>query len=81
MTLTDDAPLCSISACPEPAVDSDQGEVGSWLVTIFYCTEHGRERDEGTPLGPVGIDSRRVRVEPLGVSEPQPGSNRFPGIA
>ena len=80
MTLVDDKPLCSITACPEPAVDSDQDEVGPWLVTIFYCSEHARERDEGTPLGPVGVDSSRVRVEALGTSEPQAGG-RSPGIA
>jgi hypothetical protein len=79
MTIADDR-ICSIGACREPAVDSDQDEVGPWLVTIFYCAEHARERDEGTPLGAAGVDTSRVLVEPVSGSEPQSGG-RMPAPA
>lgn len=71
---------CSVRACPQPAIASEQGEVGHWLVTVYYCDEHARELAEGTPLGPVGIDSARVEIAPIGESEPRTGG-LFPGIA
>ena len=71
---------CSVRACESPAVESEQGEVGRWLVTVYYCGEHARELAEGTPLGPVGIDSARVDIAPIGASEPRTGG-RFPGVS
>ncbi len=72
---------CSINGCPSAAVHTEFGEVGGWFVTIFYCDEHARQMREGTPLGPVGIDSSKLRVEPLGSDTQQSPENRFPGIA
>ena len=71
--------LCSLNRCASKAVDHDIGDVGPWVVTVFYCREHARQLREGTPLGPVGIDSSRVLVEPTGTTEPVRPS-RFPGI-
>ncbi len=71
---------CSISRCMSPAVHSEYGQVGHWFVTIFYCDEHARELNEGDPLGPIGIDSSRVRIESYDDQEIPNGSSRFPGI-
>jgi hypothetical protein len=72
---------CSISRCPSPAVHSESGTVGHWAVTIFYCDEHARQLEAGTPLGPIGVDQERVRIESSGVNEMPGTGNRFPGLA
>jgi hypothetical protein len=72
---------CSISRCLSPAVHSEHGRVGHWYVTIFYCDEHARELQQGTPLGPIGVDTERLRVEPVGDKDTPQVTNRFPGIA
>jgi hypothetical protein len=72
---------CSMNQCPNPAVSEDQGRVGGWDVTIFYCHEHAREMREGTPVGPLGIDASKVRIDPVGAGEPATRPGRFPGIA
>lgn len=65
--------LCSLHNCPSEAVRVEEGKVGRWRVRIFYCYEHARALEQGTPLGPLGIDPSRLDVEPVGVSEPRPG--------
>ena len=72
--------LCSLNNCPNKAVDHDAGDVGPWVVTLFYCDEHARHLREGTPLGPLGLDSSRLRVEATETSEPVRPST-FPGPA
>jgi hypothetical protein len=72
---------CSVNHCLSPAVHSEHGTVGHWYVTVFYCAEHHRELEAGTPLGPLGVDAAKLRVEPVEGSEIPPVTNRFPGIA
>lgn len=72
---------CSISRCTSPAVHSEYGQVGHWFVTFFYCHEHSRELQEGTPLGPIGVDPEHIRIESMDGNETPQVTNRFPGIA
>ena len=72
---------CSISRCMSPAVHSEYGQVGHWFVTIFYCHEHARELEARTPLGPIGIDRARVRIESLDGNDAPLAPDRFPGPA
>jgi hypothetical protein len=65
--------LCCLLNCPNTAVTTEEGELEHWRVSIAYCDEHARELRQGTPLGPVGIDSSRVEVRPKGVAGPQTG--------
>lgn len=83
MTISEGTELerrCSVNNCPEPAVTSDSGEIGQWVIVIPYCAEHARELEEGTPLGSVGLDASRLEVRPREGTEPQPGGGRIPGI-
>ena len=80
MTESETRETCSISRCLSPAVHSEFGEVGHWFVTIFYCDEHYRQLQAGTPLGPIGVDNERIRVETTGRESIPEGSSRFPGI-
>jgi hypothetical protein len=77
---TESRETCSVNFCPAPAVHTEYGEVGHWFVTIFYCDEHANTLKEGTPLGPVGIDVSKLRVEPLGTDVPPSPQSRTPGI-
>jgi hypothetical protein len=72
---------CSISRCMSAALHSEYAQVGHWFVTIFYCDEHYRELNAGTPLGPIGIDPSKIRIESYDDQEmPNPTASRFPGI-
>jgi hypothetical protein len=72
---------CSVSRCVRPAIHTEHGQIGHWYVAIFYCAEHWRELSEGTPLGAIGIDNGRVRIESVDTDETPPVTNRFPGLA
>lgn len=80
MTETSAFETCSVNLCLSPAVTTEHARVGHWYVTIFYCDEHARELEQGTPLGPVGLDQRKIRIEPLGAVVPSPQPGRMPGI-
>ena len=67
--------ICSINYCPLPAEETERAESKHWTVTIYYCHEHAREFHQGTPLGPVGIDSCRVDVETKGTKIPDTSGN------
>ncbi|MPZ48681.1 MAG: hypothetical protein GEU75_05105 [Dehalococcoidia bacterium] len=62
--------LCSVSNCPQPATTSEKAESEHWRVVIHYCDEHAREINEGTPLGPVGLEGGRLEVRSRGIEEP-----------
>jgi hypothetical protein len=64
---------CSINACPRPATHEEIGESVHWRFVVYYCDEHHREAELGTPLGPVGIDVTRIEVHGLGAEEPETG--------
>lgn len=81
MTESETRENCSISRCVRPGLHTESGTVGHWSVTIFYCDEHHRELEQGTPLGPIGVDPAHVRIESTGRSDIPDGGNRFPGIA
>jgi hypothetical protein len=81
MTESEIHETCSISRCLQPAIHSEHGEIGHWYVTIFYCDEHSRALKVGTPLGAIGIDNKRVRIESTDTNETPPVTNRFPGVA
>jgi hypothetical protein len=65
--------LCSINACTRPATHEERGESAHWRFTVRYCDEHHREIEQGTPVGPVGIDASRIEVEAKGADEPSTG--------
>ena len=71
---------CSINACPRPATQTERGPIGHWYFTVFYCDEHYRQAQQGTPLGGVGIDPAKVRIEAPETSGMPEVTNRFPGI-
>ncbi len=73
MTNQDEHQLCSITACPLPAKETEIAASEHWLVKIFYCGEHAREMGKGIPLGPVGLDCERLVVEPVGTTELKTG--------
>jgi hypothetical protein len=81
MSETEDHETCSLNNCLGSAVHSERGTVGHWHVTIFYCDEHHRELDAGTPLGALGVDPSKLRIESVEGSEIPTVTNRFPGIA
>jgi hypothetical protein len=60
---------CSINLCPNPAMHEEMVEGRHWRFTVRYCREHHRELENGTPLGPLGIDASHVSVEALGTTE------------
>ena len=62
--------LCSIQNCPQLAVHTEEGASAHWLFVVFYCDEHYREAENGTPIGPAGLDSARVWIEPRGTKKP-----------
>lgn len=64
---------CSINNCPSPATHEETAVSAHWRFVVRYCAEHQRQISLGTPVGPVGIDSSRVDVTPLGAEEPQIG--------
>jgi hypothetical protein len=59
--------------CPLPADSFEEGEIGPWKIRIYYCSEHRRERENGTPMGGLGIDGSRVMFTPTEESMPLPG--------
>jgi hypothetical protein len=71
--------LCSLNNCPREAVRTDTGRIGPWQVAIYYCYEHARELEAGTPLGPLGLDMARIDVH---AAQEQPvAPQNFPGPA
>lgn len=60
---------CSINLCPNLGEHDETVEGSHWRFIVHYCREHHREIEEGTPLGPLGLDLRHVTVEPVGESE------------
>ena len=48
---------CSIDHCPELASHSETAIIGSWLITAYFCREHYREMEKGTPLGGLTLDN------------------------
>ena len=73
---------CSIANCPLPAEGHEDGEAGGWVVRLYYCREHKRERDKGTPMGGLGVDGTRVEFLPNESSEPQVNAGgAFPKIS
>ena len=64
-----ETPACSVNLCENKATEEEHGDLPHWRVTIHYCREHARELEQGTPIGPLGIDPARVRIEPHGTAE------------
>jgi hypothetical protein len=64
-----DTPACSINFCINPGVHEESAASAHWLFTVHYCAEHHREIANGTPLGPVGVDPTRVKVQTLGATD------------
>jgi hypothetical protein len=66
---------CSVANCPLPATGFDEGAAGPWIVRIYYCHEHAREREKGTPVGGLSIDGARVDFVARETSEPKTGAD------
>ena len=64
-----DTPACSINLCPNPGAYDETVEGSHWRFTVHYCREHHREQENGTPLGPLGLDCTHVSIEAMGETE------------
>jgi hypothetical protein len=56
---------CSIDSCPEQASHSESATIASWRITAYFCDEHHREMEKGTPLGGLTLNNERLIVEPI----------------
>ncbi len=65
--------LCSVNGCPSPAEFEEVGQSEHWRFIVRYCSEHQRQTELGTPVGPVGLDSSRVEIHSRGIDEAQTG--------
>jgi hypothetical protein len=61
-------------------VDCESVDSINWRFTVFYCDEHAEEIEKGVPIGPVGLDTAQILIEPLGTKVPRPGGLK-PGPA
>lgn len=71
-----DTPACSVNLCPNPSEHQETAETAHWRFTVHYCREHYRELENGTPLGPLGLDAAHVTIEPLGTTDFQVPTNQ-----
>lgn len=69
--MIDEKRPCTILNCPQVAVAYDQCEIGDWVLRVFYCTEHQRELNRGTPMGGLGLDPMRIEISASETSAPR----------
>jgi hypothetical protein len=68
-----DATACSIDHCPERATHSETVTIARWRITAYFCDEHHREMEKGTPVGGLTLNNERLVVEPLNAELPATG--------
>jgi hypothetical protein len=64
-----ETPACSVNLCPNAGTYEETAQTQHWRFIVHYCHEHHRELENGTPLGPLGLDCTHVTIEPLGTTE------------
>src|SRR5690349_17531379 len=53
---------CTILHCPQLAIAYDQCEIADWTLRVFFCKEHQRQLNGGTPMGGLGLDPMRIEI-------------------
>ena len=62
---------CTILHCPQLAVAYDQCEIADWTLRIFFCKEHQRELNAGTPMGGLGLDPTQIEITSVETARPR----------
>ncbi len=62
---------CTILHCPQLAIAYDQCEIADWTFRVFFCKEHQRQLNGGTPMGGLGLDPMRIDITWIDTAAPK----------